>query len=112
MSFPLNYRQTMTIAANLAQDKSEPGYVRAKLLCTLIRELSPLNERHAEVKRELGIEETPTAVRIDRGAEARAYMAGVEDGLARAAEAAEAAEIEAEIRVEEEEDVEEQEDPL
>ena len=109
MSFPLNYRQTMTIAANLAQDKSEPGYVRAKLLCTLIRELSPLNERHAEVKRELGIEETPTAVRIDRDAEARAYMAGLEDGLA---EAAEAAEAQAEVRVEEEEDVEEQEDPL
>ena len=109
MSFPLNYRQTMTIAANIAQDKTEPGYVRAKLLCTLIRELSPLNERHAEVKRELGIEETPVEVRIDRGAEARAYMQGLEAGLAQAAEAAE---LEAEVRVEEEEDVEEQEDPL
>ena len=111
MSFPLNYRETMTIAANIAQDKTEPGYVRAKLLCTLIRELSPLNEHHAEVKRELGIEETPVAVRIDEEAESRAYMAGVQAGLARAAEAAEI-EAEAEVRVEEEEDVEEREDPL
>ena len=108
MSFPLNYQATMTMAADVAMDKNEPGYVRARVLCALIRELSPLNERHVEVKRELGIEEGSAPVMmIDRDAEARAYMAGLEEGLARAEEAQAA-----EVRVEEEEDVEEQEDPL
>jgi uncharacterized protein YpuA (DUF1002 family) len=84
MSFPLNYRATMTMAADVAMDKNEPGYVRARVLCTLIRELSPLNERHAEVKRELGIEEASVPVLIDVEAESRAYLKGVRDGMAAA----------------------------
>ena len=87
MSFPLDYRATMTMAAEVARDKTEPGYVRAKVLCALIRELSPLHERHLEVKRELGIEEAPATVwMIDEEAEARAYLKGVRDGLEEAAE--------------------------
>ena len=109
-SFPLNYRTTMTQVAELAMDANEPGYVRAKMLCTLVRELSPLNERHAEVKRELGIEEEPKRPYRDVGAESRGYVKGFNDGLA-AAEA-EAAEREAEIWAEEEEGAEEEEDPL
>ena len=97
MSFPLNYRATMTMAADLAKDKGEPGYVRAKVLCALIRELSPLNERHLEVKRELGIEETPAAARIDVEAESQAYLQGVRDGMA-------AARDEAQVEAAEEED--------
>ena len=109
MSFPMNYEAVMKETANLALDKAEPGYVRVRALVALVRELSPLNERHLEVKRELNIDEAQTIVAIDRGAEARAYMAGVQDGLARAAEAAE---LEAEIQAEEEEAGEEDDDPL
>ena len=38
-------------------DKDEPGDVRVRALVALVRELSPLNERHTEVKRELNIDE-------------------------------------------------------
>ena len=85
-------------------DQGEPGYVRVRALVALVRELSPLNERHTEVKRELGIDEAQVQVSIDVGAEARAFMAGLEEGLARAAE-------EAEIQAEEEL-AEEDDDPL
>ena len=68
-------------------DKSEPGYVRVRALVALVRELSPLNERHLEVKRELNIDEAQTIVVIDEAAESRAYMQGVQAGLARAANA-------------------------
>ena len=94
----------MTQTANLAMDKSEPGYVRVRALVALVRELSPLNERHLEVKRELNIEETQVQVIIDVGAESRAYMKGVRDGLAQAAQ-------EAELQAEEEL-AEEDDDPL
>ncbi|MCY3923495.1 MAG: hypothetical protein OXG27_14040 [Chloroflexi bacterium] len=88
MSFPLTYQTTMTMAAELVLDSNTAAYVRERALRTLIRELSPLNERHLEVKQELGIEDGPAAARIDVGAESRAYMQGVRDGMERA-EAAE-----------------------
>ena len=106
MSFPVTYHNAMTEIANLALNRDEPGYVRVRALTKLVSELSPLNERHHEVKRELGLEEAQPIVQIDRNAEARAYMAGLEDGLARAAE------FEAELRPEEEEAAEEDDDPL
>ena len=109
MSFPVNYEAVMKETANLAMDKAEPGYVRVRALVALVRELSPLNERHLEVKRELNIDEAQVIVKIDRGAEARAYMDGVQDGLARAAEAAE---LEAELQAEDDEPTEEDDDPL
>ena len=108
MSFPVNYETAMTNIANLAMDQNEPGYVRVRALIKLVSELSPLNERHLEVKRELNIDEAQTIVAIDRGAEARAYMQGLEAGLAQAAEEAE---LEAEIQ-EEDENAEEDDDPL
>ena len=108
MSFPVNYETAMTSIANLAMDQNEPGYVRVRALIKLVSELSPLNERHLEVKRELNIDEAQVIVKIDRGAEARAYMQGLEAGLAQAAEQAE---LEAEIQ-EEDENAEEDDDPL
>lgn len=87
MSFPLTYQKTMTMAAELVLDSSTAAYVRERALRTLIRELSPLNERHLEVKQELGIEDGPAAA-IDVGAESRAYMQGVRDGMERAEAAA------------------------
>lgn len=84
MSFPLTYQTTMTMAAELVLDSNTAAYVRERALRTLIRELSPLNERHLEVKQELGIEDGPAAARIDVGAESRAYMQGVRDGMERA----------------------------
>ena len=107
MSFSVNYETVMNQTANLAMDQGEPGYVRVRALVALVRELSPLNERHLEVKRELNIEEAQVIVQIDRDAEARAFMAGLEEGLARAAEAAEEDEIQAEEELAEEDD-----DPL
>ena len=83
MSFPVTYHNAMTEIANLAMDRSEPGYVRVRALTKLVSELSPLNERHAEVKRELGIE-----LPADQGAEndvlseTMAYMKGVRDAQA------------------------------
>ena len=83
MSFPLSYRATMTIVAEQAMDKKTPRYVQERLLRTLVQELSPLNPRHAEVKRELGIEEeSAPPVRNHEQAEADAYMRGVRDTLA------------------------------
>ena len=104
MSFPVNYATVMTQTANLAMDKNEPGYVRVRALVALVRELSPLNERHTEVKRELNIDEAQVIVQIDHAAEARAFVKGLEEGLARAAEQAETQP--------EEELAEEKEDPL
>ena len=104
MSFPVNYESVMNQTANLAMDQSEPGYVRVRALVALVRELSPLNERHLEVKRELNIDEAQVQVVTDVGAESRAYMKGVQDGLAQAA-------LEAEIQAEEEL-AEEDDDPL
>ena len=80
MSFPVTYQNAMTEVANLAMSDRQPGYVRVRALLTLVRELSPLNQLCAEVKRELGIEEA--AVYVDAGAESRAYMQGVRDGIA------------------------------
>ena len=119
MSFPVNYEAVMKETANLAMNKQEPGYVRVRALVALVRELSPLNERHLEVKRELNIDEAQTVVVIDRGAEARAYMSGVHAGLAQAANARadgleaalEAAEADLQA-AEEEEANEEDDDPL
>ena len=62
MSFPVNYETAMTNIANLAMDQNEPGYVRVRALIKLVSELSPLNERHLEVKRELNIDEAQTIV--------------------------------------------------
>ena len=81
MSFPVNYETVMKETANLAMDKSEPGYVRARALVALVRELSPLNERHLEVKRELNIDEAQTIVTIDRLAETKAYTKGFEAAI-------------------------------
>ncbi|MDE2966909.1 MAG: hypothetical protein OXS30_05415 [Chloroflexota bacterium] len=93
MSFPLNYRKAMTKVAELAMDGNTAAYVRERLLRTLVQELSPLNQRHTEVKRELGIEEAPAEAFVDAGVKSRAYMQGVRDGMAAAQiEAAEAAE--------------------
>ena len=119
MSFPVNYETVMKETANLAMDKSEPGYVRVRALVALVRELSPLNERHLEVKRELNIDEARIIVRIDHEAESRAYMSGVHAGLARAANAR-ADELEAALEAaeadlqaaEDEETTEEDDDPL
>ena len=88
---------------------AEPNALRYSLGALLVRELSPLNERHFEVKRELNIDEAQVIVRIDHEAESRAYMQGLEAGLAQAAEAAE---LEAELQAEEEEAGEEDDDPL
>ena len=104
MSFSVNYETVMNQTAKVAMDQGEPGYVRVRALVALVRELSPLNERHLEVKRELNIEETQVQVIIDVGAESRAYMKGVRDGLAQAAQ-------EAELQAEEE-PAEEDDDPL
>ena len=109
MSFPVNYEAVMKETANLAMDKAEPGYVRVRALVALVRELSPLNERHLEVKRELNIDEAQTIVTIDREAESRAYMQGVQDGMARAEQLAE---FEAELQAEDDEPTEEDDDPL
>ena len=109
MSFPVNYETAMTSIANLAMDQNEPGYVRVRALIKLVSELSPLNERHLEVKRELNIDEAQVIVRIDHEAESRAYMQGLEAGLAQAAEAAER---EAELQAEDDEAAEEDDDPL
>ena len=110
MSFPVNYEAVMKETANLAMDKAEPGYVRVRALVALVRELSPLNERHLEVKRELNIDEAQVIVTIDREAESRAYMQGVQDGMARAEQLAE---FEAEIQAEDDEETtEEDDDPL
>ncbi len=100
----MNYETAMTQTANLAMDKNEPGYVRVRALVALVRELSPLNERHLEVKRELNIDEAQVIVQIDHGAENRAYMKGVEAGLALAAQ-----EVETQA---EEELAKEEDDPL
>ena len=104
MSFSVNYETVMNQTAKVAMDQGEPGYVRVRALVALVRELSPLNERHIEVKRELNIDEAQVQVVIDVGVEARAYMRGVQDGLAQAA-------LEAEIQAEEEL-AEEDDDPL
>ena len=82
MSFPINYETVMTETANLAMAKEEPGYVRVRALVALVRELSPLNERHLEVKRELNIDEARVVVMIDEEAEALAYMKGIRDAQA------------------------------
>ena len=104
MSFPVNYESMMKETANLAMDKSEPGYVRVRALVALVRELSPLNERHLEVKRELNIDEAQVIVTIDREAESLAYMQGVRDGIAS---------VEAQIQAEDDEEpTEEDDDPL
>ena len=103
MSFPVNYETVMKETANLAMDKAEPGYVRVRALVALVRELSPLNERHLEVKRELNIDEAQVIVTIDREAESLAYMQGVRDGIAS---------VEAQLQDEDEETTEEDDDPL
>ena len=83
MLFPLTYRATMTMVAKEAMKKETAAYVRERLLRTLVQELSPLNARHTEVKRELGIEEEPPPpIRNHEQAEADAYMRGVRDTLA------------------------------
>ena len=82
MSFPVTYHSAMTEVANLAMNREEPGYVRVRALIKLVSELSPLNERHHEVKRELNIKEAEVIVQIDREAEARAYFAGFEAAIA------------------------------
>ena len=87
MSFSMNYAATMTEVANLAQDRNEPGYVRVRALVALVRELSPLNERHAEVKRELGIEQTTSCAGDHERIETDAYMQGVRDTIASMEEA-------------------------
>ena len=81
MSFSMNYAATMIEVANLAQDRNEPGYVRVRALVALVRELSPLNERHTEVKRELGIEETPSCSGDHERLRVEAYHQGVRDTL-------------------------------
>ena len=83
MSFPVNYETAMTQTASLAMDKNEPGYVRVRALVALVRELSPLNERHLEVKRELNIDEARVVVTIDHGAENRAFYKGFNAALER-----------------------------
>ncbi|MYE06058.1 MAG: hypothetical protein F4Y04_02360 [Chloroflexi bacterium] len=103
MSFPVTYQNAMTEVANLAMSDKQPGYVRVRALLTLVRELSPLNQRCVEVKRELGIEEA--AVYVDAGAESRAYMQGVRDGIA-------SVEYERARQEEEEELADEDDDPL
>ena len=113
MSFPVNYESVMTQTANLAMDQSEPGYVRVRALVALVRELSPLNERHIEVKRELNIDEAQVIVQIDRDAEARAYIAGLEEGLARASDCECVCDCPAgETETEDEEPAQEDDDPL
>ncbi|MDE2967603.1 MAG: hypothetical protein OXS30_09010 [Chloroflexota bacterium] len=103
MSFPVTYQNTMTEVATLAMDRQEPGYVRVRALVALVRELSPLNQRCAEVKRELGIGEAE--VYVDAGVESRAYMQGVRDGIA-------SVEYERARQEEEEELADEDDDPL
>ena len=109
MSFPVNYETVMKETANLAMDKTEPGYVRVRALVALVKELSPLNERHLEVKRELNIDEAQVIVRIDHEAESRAYFAGFEAGLTAAHEEAEEDD---EATEEDDEATEEDDDPL
>ncbi|MDE2893037.1 MAG: hypothetical protein OXN86_11095 [Chloroflexota bacterium] len=103
MSFPVTYHDTMTEVANLAMNRQEPGYVRVRALVTLVRELSPLNERCAEVKRELGIDETSVSVQTGILSESEAYMKGVRDGIAS---------VQCECRDEDDEFADEDDDPL
>ncbi len=92
MSFSVSYQNTMSEVANLAMNKQEPGYVRIRALVALVRELSPLNDRHQDVERALGLSEESSESFRDLGAESRGYMNGFSDGLAAAEKEAEAAE--------------------
>ena len=77
MTFPLNYFDAMVHVANFALDTDNAGYVRGQMLRTLVQELSPLNERHAEVERALGLDQDPSTWSCNHGRiEREAYLLG------------------------------------
>ena len=84
MTFPINYENAMIHLANLSLNQDEPGYVRVRALVKLVSELSPLNERNAEVKQVLAVDETRVVLRPDPEAQARAFEQGFQAGLAEA----------------------------
>ena len=55
MRRPMSYREAMCDLSDIAKDA--PAYVRVKALVTIVRETSPNNARHADVMRELGLED-------------------------------------------------------